>query len=378
MKIKKRELSTILLIMAYVIVSFFTATLKSSTYLINPLLWFGIFIFVFYFNQDYKNRNKSKYENSQNIMIILFVFSILFFGSGLIFGYQYNIFSKSLVAVVKNVMTFVFIIFLQEYVRHVLLARGPKNNIYYILITLVFIFVQVNIHYLIGQFSSPLNILEYLCTDFILIVINNIILSYMSLKVNAFVAYLYRLVLIILSIFLPIVPAHEWLVSFLFRLALVTVLTYSIMRREILSSREYNKKELKNKNYLGLFLNLLVLLVAVLFITKFFIYFPVAIASDSMKPVFSRYSAVIVEKIKESNEIETGDIIYFQMKDKMITHRVIDKQYSSSKIYFKTKGDNNETEDEWLISLEEIQGKVKFSVPYLAYPSIKLAEFLER
>ena len=75
MKIKKRELSTILLIMAYVIVSFFTATLKSSTYLINPLLWFGIFIFFFYFNQDYKNRNKSKYENSQNIMIILFVFS---------------------------------------------------------------------------------------------------------------------------------------------------------------------------------------------------------------------------------------------------------------------------------------------------------------
>lgn len=378
MKVKKREILIILLIIAYIFVSFFTHALKTADYLINPLLWFIIFTISFYLNQDYKNRNKSKYENTQNIMIILFVFSILFFGSGLIFGYQYNIFSRSLDALVKNVMTFVFVIFLQEYVRHILLVRGPKSNAYRIFVTALFIIVQVNMHYLINHLVSPLNILEYLSTEFVLIVINNIILTYMSLKVNAFVTYIYRLVFVVLNIFLPIVPAHEWLLSFLFSLSLASVIAFSIIRRETLDSREYRKRDLKNNNYISLFSSFAVLLVMVLFVTKFFHYFPVAIASDSMQPVFSRYSVVIIEKIKAEDALEVGDIIYFQMNDKMITHRIIEKQNIGDKLFFKTKGDNNKVEDKWFVSFDDVQGRIRFSIAYLAYPSVKLSEILER
>ncbi|MBS7020555.1 MAG: hypothetical protein KH135_01600 [Firmicutes bacterium] len=47
-------------------------------------------------------------------------------------------------------------------------------------------------------------------------------------------------------------------------------------------------------------------------------------------------------------------------------------------IVYQTKGDNNNAPDDKLVSLKQINGLVKFSVPKAGYPSVLLYEFLKK
>lgn len=78
------------------------------------------------------------------------------------------------------------------------------------------------------------------------------------------------------------------------------------------------------------------------------------VQSDSMKPKFSRGDIII---IKEEKEYNIGDVITYQSEEgELITHRIINKNEN----VIKTKGDNNNTEDEENIKKEKIIGKVIF------------------
>ena len=59
--------------------------------------------------------------------------------------------------------------------------------------------------------------------------------------------------------------------------------------------------------------------------------------------------------IKKYNNYKQGDIVtYAEDSNYLITHRIIEKNNNS----FKTKGDNNNSEDDKTIQLENIKGKV--------------------
>lgn len=82
-------------------------------------------------------------------------------------------------------------------------------------------------------------------------------------------------------------------------------------------------------------------------------YKPVLILTGSMEPTMHVNGVVIVEKTTYE-DVKEGDIIMYKVNDKMITHRIIEK--SSEGI--TTKGDNNQTEDAYLLTEENIQAKV--------------------
>ena len=82
-------------------------------------------------------------------------------------------------------------------------------------------------------------------------------------------------------------------------------------------------------------------------------YKPVLILTGSMEPTMHVNGVVIVEK-STYDDVKEGDIIMYKVNDKMITHRIIEK--SSEGI--TTKGDNNQTEDAYLLKEENIQAKV--------------------
>lgn len=376
MRIKARELSLTIIIIIYLTLRFFLYDYISYSYIINPLLWFSIFAIAYYFNKDFKLRKRNRYEHTQNIVIIMFIYAIVYFASGLIFGYQNNIYSYSLSGIIKNIMSFVFIIFFQEYSRNVLLIKGPKSYVYRILITFLFILNDTNFSYLISQISMPLSLLEYFVTTFIIVVLHNIVLSFLSYKVGLIASNVYRIVLVILAVFIPLVPHHDWLVSFMLYMALAVVIFYVVLKKEIKDDREITRREEKSVSSKSLVFTVALLIVLSLFVTKVFHYFPVAIISNSMKPTFSRGDVVIVEKRSKDEELELDEIAYFAHKDKMLTHRVIKKKIENNKTYYRTKGDNNEFEDDYWIIEDDVEGSIKFQIPLLGYPSVWLSELL--
>ncbi len=81
------------------------------------------------------------------------------------------------------------------------------------------------------------------------------------------------------------------------------------------------------------------------------------IVSKSMEPEIKVGDAVIISNINEY-EIQVGDIISFYSDENLITHRVTSIENISGKLYFTTKGDNNFQNDQEIISIENIEGKV--------------------
>ena len=82
-----------------------------------------------------------------------------------------------------------------------------------------------------------------------------------------------------------------------------------------------------------------------------------SITSGSMEDTLNVGDLIIVKNIKDENSIKEDDIISFQMKNSIITHRVVKVEEEKDKKYFITKGDNNTTNDEDKVALENIEGK---------------------
>jgi signal peptidase len=90
------------------------------------------------------------------------------------------------------------------------------------------------------------------------------------------------------------------------------------------------------------------------------------ISSDSMKPRLNINDVVIVKKGYESSQYKKGNIITFIREDgEIITHRIERIVERNSVKYYITKGDNNELEDEYTITDNDIIGKVIYTMPKL-------------
>ena len=95
------------------------------------------------------------------------------------------------------------------------------------------------------------------------------------------------------------------------------------------------------------------------------------VLSGSMQPLFNPGDMVVVEETGPGS-ITVGDVIAFHPPDAkdektLVTHRVVDVVVNGSRLYFRTKGDNNEDIDPFLVPAENVVGRAVFSLPYLGY-----------
>ena len=76
------------------------------------------------------------------------------------------------------------------------------------------------------------------------------------------------------------------------------------------------------------------------------------VKSNSMYPTLQKGYFIL---IKRNNDYKKGDIITYDYESNyLVTHRIIEKNNN----FFITKGDNNNSEDDKFIQLDNIKGKV--------------------
>lgn len=95
------------------------------------------------------------------------------------------------------------------------------------------------------------------------------------------------------------------------------------------------------------------------------------IISGSMQPELNIGDIVIVEEV-DKEELKKEDIISFRKGQSVVTHRISEIINENENITFKTKGDNNNTEDSGTINFEMIEGKVIKIVPNIGKISLAL------
>lgn len=91
------------------------------------------------------------------------------------------------------------------------------------------------------------------------------------------------------------------------------------------------------------------------------------VATGSMEPAIKTGSVVFST---QSNNIQNENVIVFTSPldaNTIIIHRVIDTEEYEGVSLYTTKGDNNDTQDNWKVDDSEIKGKMIMSIPYLGY-----------
>ena len=96
------------------------------------------------------------------------------------------------------------------------------------------------------------------------------------------------------------------------------------------------------------------------------------IISPSMVPTIKVEDAIIILR-EEPEQLKVGDIITFNSSDPRysgltITHRIVGIEKSKDgNLLFRTKGDNNNSEDTALVSADNIYGRVILKIPKIGY-----------
>ncbi|CAG9614924.1 Signal peptidase I W [Bacillus rhizoplanae] len=92
------------------------------------------------------------------------------------------------------------------------------------------------------------------------------------------------------------------------------------------------------------------------------------VLSGSMEPTFLTGSIIAIEPTKDGSKYKKGDVITFKEDNKLITHRIIDVQNIDGKVFYETKGDNNNGPDLQPVPAENVVGKyADITVPYVGY-----------
>ncbi|MGG2025321.1 signal peptidase I SipW [Gottfriedia sp. S16(2024)] len=93
-----------------------------------------------------------------------------------------------------------------------------------------------------------------------------------------------------------------------------------------------------------------------------------SVLSGSMEPTFQTGSIISIKLHTNQTSYQKNDIITFRIKEKLITHRIIEIKNKNGVITYKTKGDNNNSADLWTVTKQDIVGKYTgFTIPYLGY-----------
>ncbi len=153
-----------------------------------------------------------------------------------------------------------------------------------------------------------------------------------------------------------------------------------IVNKETNSTNGKNKETIKN--VASIILKTIAIVIIILLIitlvrslvfkkTDIFGYRIYLIMSGSMEQEISVEDAVL---IKETDNLQKGDIIAFQNGNSVTVHRIVNIKTEGNKKLYQTKGDNNNIEDSNLVEQSRIKGKYIMKISGLG----KIALFLKR
>lgn len=382
--LNKKVVALYAVIIAFLIgrVFIFSGSLVSKyTSLCNPLFWLFMAILSYLVARDEPSQKmRNKYDITQSIVIIVIIYCMIYFSLGLVFGYERSPYSHEVVAILKNLWTFISVIVFQEFTRYQLVKLSPKKIGYYALITALFIIAEIDFWNFSSNFSNNVEFFKYMSQTIVPLIVTNCLFTYLSIMSANLPATIYRCLLMLMTILLPIFPSLNWLIKAMMEIVLVIIASLYVNYVDIKSSRIMTRRQVKKESVVFYIPFVIVLVVLVCFISGTFKYQPIAVLSNSMLPTFARGDAVIMKKIdkKDLKKLKKGTILYYSKEGRLIVHRIVSvKHTDDGKVEVTTKGDNNNANDPWVITEDDMIGTVSFMIPYIGYPSVWVNELLK-
>lgn len=340
--------------------------------------FFMILLLLSYFFLGFR-KDKPTFDSkniTRSVLFYLFFTFLVTYGLGFIVGFLKNAYSRELFVLLDNIFAPFLIIIFVELFRYIVLWANKDKKIFLIFYTILIIIFELVLSVRSFSLGSLEEYFSLTATIILPVIIKNIVLSYLSYHIGYKVPIIYRIVMDLSIYVVPIIPD---LGDYLNSLILITlpIVIY-------ISSFSYIDERRKKIEYLfeedkfsvwDVPISLFLIILAAL-VSGFFPLYMIGVGSSSMSPSIKKGDAVIIKKINKSTDIKKGDIIVFRYEKKTVIHRVDSISSASSQTVYITKGDANNSIDSSVVKRKQIKGIVKLKVPFIAYPTVWLSEYL--
>lgn len=306
---------------------------------------------------------------------------MVYFFTGLLFGYQKSPYSHDLLAIFSNIWKFLPVILLEEFTRYHLVQDARGKMPWYVLIVVLFVFVDVNLSTIANQCKTLEEAFKFICSTITPSIFRNILLVFLARRAGLKSLFIYQGAFALFDLLIPIFPDLDWFFTGIIGMLLPVIVYFNVNYIEMSDERFLSRRQIRKESPLKLIPTFVIVFLVVGFVGGFFTYQPIAIISNSMVPKFARGDAVIVQKISDEKKknLNEGTIIRFQTTEKEVVHRIKERKVKSDgTVAYITKGDNNNAEDVGEVTPDQIKGVVVYSVPKIGYPSVWLYELFQR
>ena len=320
-----------------------------------------------------KDNNYNKNSSIRIVVAKLMFFGIIAYLLGIILGFNRG-FAYSMQSLMYGVIPTIALVVITELLRFILLKNtfGHKKTII-IFTVLIIIF---NVATKVGVIDSNYKLFLFFVATVLPTIAIESLCSYLVMKVGPVSGIVLKLTLGLYPYIFPIVPNLGDYIKTVIDIILVYS-TYTTINKGLLEYEKNDKYIDKFNIRIFTYPIIIVLIGLVILVSGIFKYQLIAIASDSMNPVFSRGDALFIEKC-DIDTIEVGDILVFKNSNAIITHRVIKKEVVNNDIKLTTKGDNNKAKDDIISTSSNVIGKAHFAIKYIGLPTVWINEIFNR
>ena len=335
------------------------------------ILLLGLTYFLFGFE---KNRKRYWKDIVLEIIIILISFFLMYYLFGILIGFAKTKNYLTITSFKKFIFPIFIYIILKEYLRYQIVMKASEEKKLIYLICIFFIALENTIPFSIHPLSFNQEMFLFLALTFIPSITENILCTYLTLNFGYIPGILYLLIIKLYFYILPLIPnPNEYIYSMVFFLLPVFVL-FRIKNWQQKDRTNPIEREQQNKSGLIYYLPALIItIVLVYFVSGYFKYYAIAIASNSMSPCFYKGDVVIINQ--KYQNLNQGDIIAFKYEGTVIVHRIHQMIKTKNEYFIYTKGDANRNPDNYKITKDMILGVVKCKIPYIGKPTVLLNEY---
>lgn len=337
-----------------------------------PLFWCGIALVVFF---QPALRYKSKLRTRSFINSWSFIFALLFICvqvlAGLVDGLGKSPYDHSVFGIAVNVFSVGVVLVGREFFRSYIMNNMAKNEKY-----IVFLSVSLFMTALAFPVEKYLDlqgyesIVKFFAQFFLPEFSKNFLATYLVYLGGPTSSLIFLGVLNAFHWLSPILPDLQWITA-----ASVGVLTPIFMFSTMQSmyeveSKKVHKREVEKEGLVSFIITILISVGIVWFAVGVFPVYPSVIVTGSMKPMISPGDVILVKKTTDIKEVQIGDVIHFKRDGIMISHRITDIVIKDGVPNYRTRGDNNNTEDIELVRPDQLKGEIIRVVPNIGWPTL--------
>lgn len=311
-----------------------------------------------------------KKEATIVMVMIGVIYLLVYYLSGIYFGFVKNLYKFSLIGIYKFILPITIIIICSEIIRHVMIAqKDTKVSIMaYIVCVIIEILLASKLQN-IGNFDVFMSLVGITLFPAI---ISNLLYHYLSKNYGIGPNIAYRLITVLYFYILPILPrVPEYFVSFISMLLPIAIYIFiKAMYERKVYAVSYKKQRASR---VFAIIGIIIMASWVMLISCQFRYGLIVVGSESMTGEINKGDAVFFEEYKDQ-DIQEGQVIIFEKNNMRIIHRVIEIKVIDGELRYYTKGDANDSMDAGYVTKNQIVGITHFRILYIGYPTLWLRD----